>query len=39
MKLSADVVHDIPDDLRRAIASDESVVERWEDLTPLTHNE
>jgi len=39
MKLSAGVVHDIPDDLRSAIASDESVVERWEDLTPLARNE
>lgn len=39
MKLSGGVVHDVPDDLYTAIASDESVLERWEDLTPLARNE
>lgn len=37
--ISAGVVHQLPDDLRAAIASDDSVIERWEDLTPLARNE
>lgn len=39
MKLSEGVVHKIPQDLYNVITSDESVVERWEDLTPLARNE
>jgi uncharacterized protein YdeI (YjbR/CyaY-like superfamily) len=38
-KLSAGVVHEMPDDLYKAIIADESVIERWEDLTPLARNE
>ncbi len=38
-KLSEGVVHQVPDDLRKALQSDKSVVERWEDLTPLARNE
>jgi uncharacterized protein YdeI (YjbR/CyaY-like superfamily) len=33
------VVHTVPTDLREALLSDESVTERWEDLTPLARNE
>lgn len=38
-KISGGVVHDMPIDLRKALMSDESVLERWEDLTPLARNE
>jgi len=37
--ISGGVVHELPDDVRAAILSDESVLERWEDLTPLARNE
>lgn len=37
--ISAGVVHELPDDLYAAISADESVIERWEDLTPLARNE
>lgn len=33
------VVHNVPADLREALISDESALERWEDLTPLARNE
>ena len=32
-------VHEVPADLREALLSDESALERWEDLTPLARNE
>lgn len=38
-QLATGVVHDVPKDLRDAIMSDESIHERWEDLTPLARNE
>jgi uncharacterized protein YdeI (YjbR/CyaY-like superfamily) len=37
--ISSGVVHEMPADLRKALLSDESVHERWEDLTPLARNE
>src|SRR3989344_72043 len=33
------VVHKVPPDLHKALISDKSVLERWEDLTPLARNE
>lgn len=38
-QLSQGVVHTIPKDLKNALLSDESVIERWNDLTPLARNE
>jgi hypothetical protein len=37
--ISNGVVHDVPADLRKALLSDDSALERWEDLTPLARNE
>lgn len=37
--IASGVVHDLPTDLRRALLSDESTLEVWEDLTPLARNE
>lgn len=37
--ISTGVAHDVPDDLYEALVSDESALERWEDLTPLARNE
>lgn len=37
--ISEGVVHKLPKDLRKALESDKSVLERWEDLTPLARNE
>ena len=33
------VVHKVPEDLHKALVSDKSALERWEDLTPLARNE
>ncbi len=38
-ELATGVVHEVPADLRKALLSDESALERWEDLTPLARNE
>ena len=32
-------VHTVPADLKRVLIADKSVLERWEDLTPLARNE
>jgi uncharacterized protein YdeI (YjbR/CyaY-like superfamily) len=37
--IATGVVHEVPDDLYKALVSDESILERWEDLTPLARNE
>ncbi len=31
--------HNTPDDLKRELISDKSLLERWDDLTPLARNE
>lgn len=38
-EIATGVVHEVPEDLRGALISDESALERWEDLTPLARNE
>jgi len=38
-KISGGVAHPLPSDLRNVLESDGSVLERWEDLTPLARNE
>jgi len=38
-EIATGVVHKIPVDLRKALISDESALEVWEDLTPLARNE
>ncbi len=37
--IASGVVHEVPKDLYTALLSDESALERWEDLTPLARNE
>jgi uncharacterized protein YdeI (YjbR/CyaY-like superfamily) len=37
--IATGVAHEVPKDLRQALLSDESALERWEDLTPLARNE
>lgn len=37
--IATGVVHVVPADMSAALASDESVLERWQDLTPLARNE
>ncbi len=37
--VSPGVAHDVPPDLKKALLSDDLVLERWEDLTPLARNE
>ncbi|HWY64887.1 MAG TPA: YdeI/OmpD-associated family protein [Rhizomicrobium sp.] len=37
--ISAGVVHDLPDDLRKALRSDTKALAAWEDITPLARNE
>jgi len=38
-EITGGTVHKLPSDLGKALASDKSVLERWEDLTPLARNE
>jgi uncharacterized protein YdeI (YjbR/CyaY-like superfamily) len=37
--IASGVAHNLPADIRAALAADDSVLERWEDLTPLARNE
>lgn len=39
IKISGGVVHELPADLRKALASDLEALEAWEDITPLARNE
>ena len=38
-KISDGVVHKVPADLRKILISKPSVLEVWEDITPLSRNE
>lgn len=38
-EIATGVAHEVPKDLYEALISDESALERWEDLTPLARNE
>jgi len=38
-KISAGVVHELPDDLRAALAADTAALDLWEGLTLLSRNE
>ncbi len=38
-QISGGVVHDLPEDLRNALASDAEALAAWETLTPLARNE
>lgn len=37
--IASGVVHELPADLKKALLSDDSALERWQDLTPLARNE
>jgi uncharacterized protein YdeI (YjbR/CyaY-like superfamily) len=39
MKISGGVAHNLPADLRKALASDSKARVLWEDITPLSRNE
>jgi len=36
---AAGLVHELPDDLRQALASDAAALATWEDISPLARNE
>ena len=38
-KVSAGVVHELPEDLQNTLLNDASALEHWEDITPLARNE
>src|SRR5258708_37270427 len=38
-QISGGTVHDLPDDLREALASSSAALKVWESLTPLARNE
>ena len=38
-EISGGVVHELPPDLQKALASDAKALELWESLTPLSRNE
>ena len=37
--ISGGVVHELPDDMRKALAADKTALAAWEDITPLARNE
>jgi hypothetical protein len=37
--ISGGVVHELPDDMRKALGSDAVALAAWEDITPLARNE
>ena len=37
--ISGGVVHDLPQDMRKALAADTAALAAWEDITPLARNE
>ena len=39
IRISEGVVHNLPADLRIALASDAKALAAWEDITPLARNE
>ncbi len=39
MKISEGTVHELPADLKKALAADKKSLELWEDITPLARNE
>ncbi len=39
VRISGGVVHALPTDLRKALASDAKALAAWEDITPLARNE
>ncbi len=39
MKTKKEILHRMPADLRKAIASDPAAREAWKDITPLARNE
>ena len=39
VRISGGVVHNLPADLRKALASDAKALAAWEDITPLARNE
>ncbi len=38
-EISGGVVHDVPEDLKKALISSPKILELWESLTPLARNE
>ena len=38
-KIAMGVAHEVPADLRKALASDSNALVKWNDLTPLARNE
>lgn len=38
-KISGGTAHELPTDLRKALAADAKALAKWEDLTPLSRNE
>ena len=38
-KIAGGTVHTMPDDLRKALASDSKALAAWEDISPLARNE
>ena len=38
-RISSGLVHEVPADLKKALASDKQALAAWEDITPLARNE
>ncbi len=38
-KIAGGILHELPDDMQKALAPDDAVVEKWNKLTPIQRNE
>lgn len=38
-EIAPGVVHEVPEDLRKALSANQDVLTKWNDLTPLARNE
>ncbi|HAP34734.1 MAG TPA: hypothetical protein DCQ28_01880 [Bacteroidetes bacterium] len=38
-KIAEGVLHEVPDDMKKALKADADILERWNNLTPIQRNE
>jgi uncharacterized protein YdeI (YjbR/CyaY-like superfamily) len=39
MKIADSVVHEVPDDMKKALTTNEQILTKWNSLTPIQRNE
>lgn len=38
-KIADGILHELPDDIKKALSTDEQVLQKWNNLTPIQRNE